>query len=669
MAVQKKECPVTRGGVRVITALLLAFYCMGCTHDPADSGNGRSFHATGIPRIPDAVCSSIARYQSWNFSAFEGWTADGALMVVLTRSGQTNQIHIVKEKNAAPRQFSFFAEPVTSVFVCPDPARNVMLFTQDKGGDENFQIFLTGLDTCKPLLLTDGQRSQNDGVVWSNAGDRFAFQSNKRNGIDFDIYISDMKAARPVLARVVARGGAWSCLDWSPDDKKLLVQRYRSRTESWIAVLDLAIGSVQPLGDTTDTVSQESAVWSARGRGIFLTSDAHSAFRTLRYLDCATQRETVLSNDIPWDVREIEISKDRTCLAFMTNENGFSHVYIMNCRTFVYQEVPHLPRGGIYHLRFDPAGSRLGMIIDLPQHPEECYSVRLSDFSLERWTNSSCGPMDTLAQSAPELFHYPTFDSVLGKPRMIPCFKYVPLSRNGRGRLPVLIIVHGGPESQYWPYFSAPVQYFVNELGIAVLAPNVRGSGGYGRRYLLLDNGYKREDAVRDVGALLDWTAHQSGLDPSHVCIKGGSYGGYLALASMARFGSRISCGIDQYGISNFVTFLEHTSAYRRDLRRAEYGDERDPRMRDFLNAISPLSRASHIAMPLFIIQGANDPRVPLAESRQIADAVRKNNSTVWMLVARDEGHGYRKKSNSDFQECAEAFFLQTFLLLHKRNE
>jgi dipeptidyl aminopeptidase/acylaminoacyl peptidase len=657
---RKEDHPAAMTGALVVCGILLASFFLGCT--------GRSFDTTGIPPIPDAFCKRVARYQSWNFAAFADWTAKGAPMVVLSRSGQTNQIHIVKEKMAVPRQFSFLAEPVTSVFVCPDPARDVMLFTQDEGGDENFQIFLTGLDTCNPVLLTDGLRSQNDGIVWSNAGDRFAFQSNKRNGIDFDIYISDIRTARPVPSRVLARGGAWSCLDWSPDDKKLLVQKYRSRNESWIAILDIATGSILPLCDTTDTVSQESAVWAANGPGIFLTSDAHSAFRCLRYYDCRTCVDTVLTRDLSWDVREIDMSRDRTRLAFMTNENGFSRVYLMNTATFAYREIPNLPRGGIYHLRFDPSGSSLGMIMDLPRHPEECYSVRLRDFALETWTQSHLDGLDTLALSAPELIHYPTFDSVAGKPRLIPCFLYEP-PQNRHGPFPVLIFVHGGPESQFWPYFSALVQCLVNELGIAVLAPNVRGSGGYGRRYLQLDDTYKRVDAVRDIGALLDWTAHRGGLDTSRVAIMGGSYGGYMALASMAGFRGRIACGIDLYGISSFVTFLEHTSAYRRDLRRAEYGDERDPRMRGFLDSISPLSQSTRIAKPLFIIQGANDPRVPLEESRQIASAVRKNNCPVWMLVAADEGHGYRKKSNIDFQECAEAFFLQTYLLPQKRNK
>ena len=611
---------------------------------------------TGIPAVPDSLCKKVARYLSWSGSAFQDWTPDGKSMVAIIRSGQTDQIHLVKNPGVAPKQISFFSEPVTSVSVDPDPARRLMVFTKDSGGNENFQIFLSAIDSCTPRLLTSGGTSQNGGIVWSNMGDRFAFESNARNGVDFDIYLSDLTIVQPVLTA----GGSWSVLDWSPDDKMLLVQRYHSRTASFIAVLDLASGTWTPLGDTTDTVSQETAVFAAGGKGVFLTSDESSSFRTLRYYDFATRREAPLTQDIKWDVRGISISNDRGTLAFITNENGFSRVFLMNAATHVYREIPGLPQGGIYHLRFDPTAAYLGVVMNLPLHPEDCCAIRLRDFTLVRWTNSPLGGLEEKALVAPDLIHYPTFDSIGGNPRQVPCFLYKP--QNRKAPFGVMILVHGGPESQFWPYFSPTVQYFVNEAGLAVLAPNVRGSGGYGKEYLKLDDGYKRENAVLDIGALLDWIARRLDLDASRVCISGGSYGGYLSLASLEKYGNRISCGIDMYGISNFVTFLEHTSGYRRDLRRVEYGDERDPAMRGFLKRISPLSQASHLARPLLIIQGANDPRVPLGESEQIAEAARKNNSSVWMLIANDEGHGYRKKSNIDFQECVEAFFLQTCL-------
>jgi dipeptidyl aminopeptidase/acylaminoacyl peptidase len=258
------------------------------------------------------------------------------------------------------------------------------------------------------------------------------------------------------------------------------------------------------------------------------------------------------------------------------------------------------------------------------------------------------------------LIHYPTFDKVKGKNRMIPAFYYRP-TQNSTQPFPVLIYIHGGPEGQDKPGFQGTFNYFINELGIAVICPNVRGSTGYGKSYLMLDNAEKREDSVKDIGALLDWIATRPELDKNRAAVYGGSYGGYMVLASMVHYSDRLACGVDIVGISNFVTFLKNTSAYRRDLRRAEYGDER--KIGDFLNKISPLTNAHKIKKPLLVIQGKNDPRVPLSEAEQIVATVKKNNVPVWYLMATNEGHGFRKKYNSDFMYYAVVRFLQEYLL------
>lgn len=632
----------------------------GCKHKnlnqkPKATSNASSF---GIPEIPDSFRLEMSRYQNTSGTELEDWGPDGKGVVVLKRADRTNQIFFVEKPGAQLRQLTFLSEPTLNAVVCPEPSRKCVLFEQDSLGNENFQIYSLNVSSLKVTPITNNS-FQNMGAVWSNRGDRFAFQSTRRNGKDYDLYISD--SANPAKSRcVLTRGGDWSICDWSSNDKRLLVSHYISRTESRLGVLDITTGSLFPLHDTTDTASEEIGAFGPEDKGVFFTSDKGTDFRSLRYLELSTKKETILTSGIRRDVGEIALSKKRDVLAFSINEDGFSRIYLMNTKTLTFKPLPSLPKGIINRLRFHPSGKILAMSIKTPQRPESVYAINLGDFSLTCWTRGEMGGLDTNLMSAPEIVHYPTFDSIRGKPRLVPCFFFKPSLK--KPPFPVLVMIHGGPESQYWPAFSPSVQFFANELGMAVLAPNVRGLSGYGKAYLNLDNGMKRENAVRDIGALLDWVEDQPGLDASRVAVMGGSYGGYMALASMVHFSDRLRAGIDIYGISNFLTYLEHTASYRRDLRRVEYGDERDPAMRDFLLRISPVTQASRITKPLLIIQGANDPRVPAEESRQIADAVKKNKGVVWMSIAADEGHGYRKKSNIDFQELVEAYFLKTFL-------
>ena len=322
--------------------------------------------------------------------------------------------------------------------------------------------------------------------------------------------------------------------------------------------------------------------------------------------------------------------------------------------------LPRMPVGQIYNLAFSPDGSSLGMVINTSKSPSDVYVLSFADRNLVRWTYSEVGGLRSDTFVEPELVRYETFDRVDGRPRTIPAFYYRP---KGTGPFPVLVSIHGGPEGQRSPSFSPLTQYYVNELGIAVIDPNVRGSSGYGKSYLLLDNGFKREDSVKDIGALLDWIDERPELDGERIAVIGGSYGGYMVLSSMTHYNDRIRAAIEIVGISNFVTFLENTKDYRRDLRRAEYGDERDPDMREFLNRISPATNAVRITKPLFVAQGLNDPRVPASESEQMVEAIRENGGNVWYLLAKDEGHGFRKKVNRDYYNFAVVMFLEQHLL------
>jgi dipeptidyl aminopeptidase/acylaminoacyl peptidase len=333
----------------------------------------------------------------------------------------------------------------------------------------------------------------------------------------------------------------------------------------------------------------------------------------------------------------------------------------MNTTTKKYAPLPGLPTALVVPVDFHPNGKVFSLIINSPKSPSDIYTYDLEAKSLTQWTESEVGGLDNSLFVTPTIIEYETFDKVNGKPRKIPAFYYKP--RDAKGKVPVLIDIHGGPEAQSVPYFSAFRAFLTNELGIAIIEPNVRGSAGYGKSFLKLDNGYKREESVQDIGKLLDWIAKQPELDADRVAVTGGSYGGYMVLASMVHYNDRIRCGIDVVGISNFVTFLQNTEDYRKDLRRVEYGDERDPKMKEFLLSISPANQVDKITKPLFIIQGLNDPRVPASESEQMKNNLQAKEKEVWYLVAKDEGHGFRKKENVVFQQLAEVLFLKKFLL------
>lgn len=611
-----------------------------------------------VPEIPQRIIDRMMQYQNTRSASFQDWDPAGTGMLIATRFGETRQFHTVSQPGGARRQITFFNEPVGGAAMSPNPSHRSFLFTRDVGGGEFYQIFKFDLDSGAHQMLTDGQ-SRNGAMLWSHDGGKFSYYSTKRNGRDWDLYISD--ARTPKQAKLVLQeGGTWVPVDWSPDNKKLLVINYVSVNESYYHILDPATSQLSQINPSEEKIAYGSAVWSKDGKGVFMASDEGSEFTRLKYYDLANKSFTDLTADIDWDVEGVEASPKGDTIAFTTNENGFGKLYLLDTKSKKYKRVRNIPAGQIGGLEFHPDGRRLALVINTPQTPGDVYALDLNDQSLERWTYSEVGGLSTTSFSVPSIISYPTFDQVGGKSRMIPAIYYKPKTR---GPHPVVIYIHGGPEGQYSPHFSSTVQYWVNELGIAVLAPNVRGSAGYGKSYLKMDNGFKREDTVKDIGALLDWVEKQPELDSERVAVYGGSYGGYMVLASMTHFNDRIKCGVDIVGISNFVTFLENTKEYRRDLRRVEYGDERDPKMRAFLERISPTTNAHKITKPMFIAQGRNDPRVPEAESQQIVSVIRKNGGKVWYMLAKDEGHGFRKKVNRDFFSHATALFWEQHLL------
>ncbi len=611
----------------------------------------------GIPEVPNTITEKLYQYQSTRSAGVAEWLPDGKGLLITTRFGETGQLHLVEQPGGDRRQITFFPEPVTNATFPRLPQSRTFYFLKDVGGGEFYQIFSFDMGTGVYTMLTDG-KSRNSSPEFANKGDQYIFTSTRRNRKDNDFYLSP--AGNPEQARLLRETeGAWAALEWSPDDQQVLVSNYLSVNENYLHLLNTRTGELTQINGGKKGISYGGAVWAKDGKGLFIISDEGSEFQVLKHYDLTSGKFIPLTAAIQWDVEDLEISEDGKRLAFRTNEDGIGRLYLMDTQTRKYNPVSGIPDGVMGGLAFSPDNTHLAFSLSSARTPGDVYVLNTGTGAVQRWTNSEVGGLNTGNFVSPQLVRYETFDKVNGKPRTIPAFYYKP---QGSGRFPVVIQIHGGPEGQFTPGFSWLPQYLANEMGIALIAPNVRGSTGYGKTYVTLDNGLKREESVQDIGKLLDWIARQPELDATRVMVYGGSYGGYMTLASLTHFNDRLRGGIDVVGISNWITFLEKTEAYRRDLRRVEYGDERDPKMREFLTRISPVSNAQKITKPLFVIQGVNDPRVPVGESEQMVQAVRKNGGTVWYLAAKDEGHGFRKKSNSDYQTAAMMLFMEKYL-------
>ena len=610
-----------------------------------------------IPPRDTQLAEHLGLYRQSRQATFLDWLPDGS-MLVTTRFGDVEQVHRIATPLGMREQLTFYPDPVSAAraprVAATNGQANAFVFLKDQGGDENAQLYYYS-SSANVQQLTKG-KFLHGSPVWSHDGKRVAFYGNERDGISYDVYVADVGGST-TAPRLVAGGqqDTWYPLDWSPDDRKLLLWKYVSINESYLYIADVYTGTITSVDESGHKVGIKTAKFAPDGRGIYLASDEDGEFAQLRYVDPVSHEVRKLTDRIPWDIEDFDVSNDGRYIAYVANEDGRSKLTILDTIGKLEQSPPGVPDGRVVNVTFDKTGRRLAFSAESAQSPRDVYVYDLSHNALERWTRSEVGPLDVGSFVPAELVRYPTWDRVAGGQRMISAYLYRP---RGAGPHPVVIDIHGGPESQSRAGWNPFVQFLVNELGYAVIQPNVRGSSGYGKTFLKLDNGVLREDAVKDIGSLIVWLGLQPMFDRDHVAVMGGSYGGYMALATLAAYGDRLKGGIDEVGISNFVSFLENTAPYRRELRRAEYGDERDPRVRAFLNQISPVNKVALIRRPLLVVEGLNDPRVPANEAQQIVWRMRSKGAEVWYLAAKDEGHGFRKKANEDVYLETVAMFL-----------
>lgn len=639
-------------------AVLTLIALVSVAHAVDDPRRPAAIEALGVPVVPADLAARLAQYQSVRGAVFRGWAPDGTGILIGTRFGNSSQLHRVYNPAGRREQITFLDEPVSGTFI-PRSTDGSILMLMDAGGNENDQVYLLDRTRFRSTLLTDGKSRNKLGAIRTD-GSQMVITSNQRNGRDVDLYLASPREPGSMKMLMQVDQQTWNAFDWSGDGKRLLISRYVSANESYLALLDVASGQRTDLPlPGNEKASAGPMMFAADGKSILIATDAGAEFRRLMRFHIEQASFQGLTDDIAWDINELAVEPTTGDVAFTVNEDGASRLYLMPGGAG--RRELNLPLGIVSGLEFSPDGKRLGFTLARPDAPPDAYSLDLETSKLVRWTFSEVGGLNPDSFVAPTRIKFPTFDG-----RQIPAYLFKPKRGDGPDKkpLPVYISIHGGPESQYQPFFSPIIQYYVNELGIAVICPNVRGSAGYGKTYLQLDNAGKREDSVKDIGSLLDWIATQPELDASRVAVAGGSYGGYMSLASLTNYGDRIKAGIDVVGIANFVTFLERTAPYRVDLRRAEYGDERDPAMRAVFEKISPLNNADRIKAALLVIHGRNDPRVPFFEAEQIAMKVRARAHPVWTVFASNEGHGFAKRDNSDYQRAVEVLFLRKYLQL-----
>lgn len=641
---------------RLQFALVLALSVLEFAHAaraqesaPADPRRPAAMRATGVPVVPAQVAERLRHYQSARQAVFLGWAPDGRGMLIQTRFGNAMQLHRVYVPGGRREQITFFDEPVTGRFL-PAAKDGAVLASMSRGGNENDQVYLLDLARYQVALLTDGESRNELGPVHHD-GSRAIVASNRRNGRDTDLYAVDCRQPGKNELLLETDGQFWVPQDWSQDGARLALIRYVSINESYPALFDVAAKKLSPLalpGEGPAAVG--SMAFTPDGKSAYIATDAKGEFLQLARVDLETGEYAWLAPDLQWDVTDVEVESNTGRVAILANEDGAGRIYLLENDKLRRIDTP---LGLVDNLDFSPDGASLGFTLARPDAPAEAYSADVATGELQRWTFSETGGVDPGTFVAPERIQFSSFDG-----RQIPAYYFRPRNAKAQDKAPVLIDIHGGPEAQYRPIFSPINQYLLREQGVAIIHPNVRGSAGYGKSYLLLDNAEKREDSVRDIGALLDWIAQQPELDSQRVAVTGGSYGGYMVLASLVHYSDRLKAGIDIVGIANFVTFLENTSPYRRDLRRAEYGDERKPEMRAAFERINPSANAEKIRAALLVAHGVNDPRVPFSEAEQIVAKVRGAGRPVWTVYAENEGHGFAKKDNRDYLTAVMTLFL-----------
>jgi dipeptidyl aminopeptidase/acylaminoacyl peptidase len=610
----------------------------------------------GIPKPPASLAPRVRRYSIFFGLPLAGWDPVKREIWLKGISSVSWVSRVEAPGSGLKAWVNIQASSIYDLYF--QPQAKYLVYNRDSNGDEAFQMYLYDIEKRSGTLFTDG-KSRSTEPVWSNSGERIVYSSSPPGGNGVSLHLVNPFDPASNRLLVQSTGNYLKAYDWSPGDEQVAYCEFIANTISKLWLINVKTGEKRLLSTAgkNDEEYYDSPQFSRDGKGIYVVTDKGSDFRRLAYVDLATGRFKFLTTDIKWDVDEFQIAPDGKTLAVATNEDGISRLYLIATDTGQRKSITSLPVGIVSDLKWHNNSVDLAFNFKSPRTPNDVYSLNISDGNLERWTKSVTGGIEAEKLSLPELIKWKSFDG-----KTISGFLYRPPT-SFTGKRPVIIDIHGGPVDQYRPGFGYDDNFFSNELGVVRIYPNVRGSSGYGKAFLDLDDGVKREGAVKDIGALLDWIKTQPDLDADRVLVQGGSYGGYLALSVAMNYGDRIRGAISDSGMTNLATFIERTEGWRRDVQRPEFGDERDPKIRAFMEQTAPLNNAHKIKKPLLIIQGKNDPRVPASEAEAIVRALKKREMPVWYLLAKDEGHTFVRQANRDFRLYSIILFVQEHLL------
>jgi dipeptidyl aminopeptidase/acylaminoacyl peptidase len=615
----------------------------------------KNIEVLGVPPIPSSISGEVQPYTGmyglpvagWNPTKHEIWLKGLSSVTWISR---------VPNPGASPETSSIYIQSSGIYDIYFQPQGEYVAYTRDANGNESFQLYLYKISDRQSTLLSDG-KSRNTEPVWSNAGNKIVYSSSPLGTEGVNLRV--LNPSDPQTDRLLEKssGSYLKAYDWSPDDKTIVYCDFTSNTTStlWLAQVDT--GKNRLISEqSTKRELYDFPQFSKDGKRIYVVTDHDSDFRRLAYFDLSSGKIGYVPSPAQWDVEDFHIAPDGKTLAFIVNDDGISRLHLFDLASNKELAIGKLPVGIISDIKWRNTSSELAFNFKSPSAPNDVYSVNLQNGQVELWSRSITNGVDTSKFAQPELIHWKTFDD-----RTLSGFLYRPPSKF-KGKRPVIIDLHGGPEAQYRPGFVYEDNYLLNDLGVAKIYPNVRGSSGYGKAFLNLDNGTLRTDAVKDIGALLDWVKTQPDLDAERVLVQGASYGGFLALSTAIAYGDRIKATVSESGISDLASFVEHTQGWRRELQRSEFGDERDAKARGVMEQISPLNNAQRIKKPLLIIQGQNDPRVPVADTSKLV-AATKDRIPLWYILAKDEGHGFMNPANRDYRLYAEVLFIKEFLL------